>query len=59
MGIAFYTNDGMNVEKLLKNADTAMYMAKVAGKSTFGIFSPELDTFTNKEEDFKMVNACH
>lgn len=32
IGIAFYPNDGINVELLLKNTDNAMYAAKSSGR---------------------------
>jgi GGDEF domain-containing protein len=54
MGIAFYPENGMDIATLLKSADTAMYMAKAAGKNTFGIFSPELDKLAKKKVIFKM-----
>jgi diguanylate cyclase (GGDEF)-like protein/PAS domain S-box-containing protein len=39
IGIAVYPHDGEQVESLLKNADTAMYHAKSAGKNTFQFYS--------------------
>lgn len=38
IGIALFPQDGMTPAELIKNADTAMYAAKGAGKNTFRIF---------------------
>ena len=38
LGIAAYPHDGDNLEDLLKNADTALYAAKEAGRNTFCFF---------------------
>ncbi len=50
IGIAFYPDDGHDVESLLKNADTAMYKAKDAGKNTFRYYSSDM----NKEAKARM-----
>jgi len=39
-GIALYPNDGNTVETILKNADTAMYISKEAGKDNYRFYSP-------------------
>ncbi len=39
IGIAAYPQDGDDVETLLKNSDTAMYVAKEAGRGTYRFFS--------------------
>jgi diguanylate cyclase (GGDEF)-like protein len=39
MGIAFYPKDGLDQEILIRNADTAMYRAKEAGKNTYQVFT--------------------
>ncbi|WP_390904532.1 putative bifunctional diguanylate cyclase/phosphodiesterase [Vibrio pomeroyi] len=68
IGIATYPNDGYSIEKLLSNADTAMYQAKRAGKNQFADYSLDLDKTIqrqasieqalrekNFDEEFKLV----
>jgi diguanylate cyclase (GGDEF)-like protein len=43
IGIAFASQDGIDLEQLLKNADLAMYSAKAAGRRTWRFFKPEMD----------------
>ena len=43
IGIVVFPTDGDSVETLLKNADSAMYRAKEAGRSRFEFFSQELN----------------
>jgi diguanylate cyclase (GGDEF)-like protein len=43
IGIALASQDGIDVEQLLKNADLAMYSAKAAGRRTHRFFEPEMD----------------
>lgn len=42
VGIALYPDDGDDAETLLRQADTAMYAAKVEGKNRFAFFTPEM-----------------
>lgn len=42
VGVALYPHDGQTAEELLKAADTAMYHAKMKGKNTFQLYSPEM-----------------
>ncbi|MGH8563462.1 MAG: two-component system response regulator [Gammaproteobacteria bacterium] len=43
IGIAIFPNDGKNIEALMRNADTAMYYAKQAGRSQFSFFTPQMN----------------
>ena len=42
IGIARYPDDGADADTLLRNADTAMYLSKDAGKATWRHFTAEL-----------------
>ncbi|HJU70555.1 MAG TPA: EAL domain-containing protein [Paucimonas sp.] len=43
IGIAIYPDDGENFDTLLKKADTAMYRAKEAGRSTYRFFDEQMN----------------
>ncbi len=43
IGITIYPFDDMNAENLLRNADTAMYRAKQAGKNNFHFYTAEMN----------------
>jgi diguanylate cyclase (GGDEF)-like protein len=43
IGITIYPRDATDISALLKNADTAMYLAKDEGKGTYRFFTPELN----------------
>ncbi|EDP58813.1 GGDEF and EAL domain-containing protein [Vibrio sp. AND4] len=42
IGVARYPQDGQDSETLLKNADTAMYLAKKNGRNGYAFYSPDL-----------------
>ena len=44
IGIALYPYDGEDMDTLLKNADTALYYAKNAGRNTYRLFSDWMHT---------------
>lgn len=43
IGIAIFPHDGQNSSKLLRNADTAMYVAKDHGRNNYQFFSPRMN----------------
>lgn len=43
IGAALFPNDGRTPEELIKNAETAMYMAKDAGRGSWRLFDPGMN----------------
>lgn len=43
VGIAIAPSDGTDAERLLRNADMALYSAKSDGRNTYRFFEPEMD----------------
>lgn len=48
IGITLFPEDANTLEKLLQNADKAMYVSKESGKNTFNFFSKDLDLIIMK-----------
>lgn len=55
IGIGVYPNDGKDVTTLMKNADSAMYMAKQLGGNGYQFYTPEL---TDKAQRFFAMEAA-
>ncbi|HEV8076017.1 MAG TPA: EAL domain-containing protein, partial [Candidatus Acidoferrum sp.] len=43
IGVSIYPDDGLDVETLIKNADTAMYQAKENGRQSYQFFKPAMN----------------
>jgi diguanylate cyclase (GGDEF)-like protein len=43
VGVTLFPRDGHDIGTLLRNADSAMYLAKEQGRATYRFFTPELD----------------
>ena len=48
IGVAFFPDDGEDSKTLTRNADTAMYQAKIAGKNAFELFLPAMNANVKK-----------
>ena len=42
IGVAFYPEDGREVDELIRHADIAMYRAKQRGRNTYALFTPAM-----------------
>jgi diguanylate cyclase (GGDEF)-like protein/PAS domain S-box-containing protein len=57
IGISFYPEDGVDVEELMKFADTALYRAKDQGKDGFSLYTSAMNSQTHAT--FFLVNDLH
>ncbi len=48
VGVAFFPEDAQDSRTLTRNADTAMYQAKLAGKNAFELFVPAMNASVKK-----------
>ena len=49
IGVAVYPDDGKDADTLLKNADTALFLAKDQGRNSFRFFEPRLNKSTTRK----------
>jgi diguanylate cyclase (GGDEF)-like protein/PAS domain S-box-containing protein len=54
VGIALAPGDGVDADKLLKNADLALYRAKADGKGAFRFFESEMDARVQARRQLEM-----
>ncbi|MEO5574081.1 MAG: EAL domain-containing protein [Gammaproteobacteria bacterium] len=50
VGIAIFPEHAANAAELIAHADRAMYQAKEAGKNTWRIYSPEINTYSTSSQ---------
>ena len=50
IGISVFPDDGLDVETLIKNADSAMYLAKANGRQCYQFFRRDMDIPTDEHE---------
>lgn len=49
IGISYYPRDGAEAHLLLRDADTAMYRAKAAGRGTFRVYQPGMEQLASDQ----------
>lgn len=52
IGVSLYPVDNADPDTLLRHADQAMYLAKLAGKNRYQMFDPEIDRSTQARRSF-------
>jgi len=55
IGIAFFDSDSMNMDDVLKAADTAMYEAKSKGRNNFQFFAHEMQVKAERNQRIQML----
>lgn len=53
IGISIYPHDGLDSDKLISNADTAMYAAKHAGRNVYKFYEVSMGNYVNKQLDLE------
>lgn len=54
IGVSLFPKDGITIDVLLKNADSAMYKAKELGANNFQLYLPEMNAHTLEQLDQEM-----
>lgn len=57
IGVALFPLQATQEEKLIVNADLAMYHAKKVGLGRWHLFNPETDNFSNLHEDSRLIHS--
>lgn len=56
LGVSYYPDHGISVDKLIKHADIALYDAKLNGKNRFTVYDTDLDDDSSKQNE-EMVKS--
>ena len=54
VGIALAPGDGVDADKLLKQADLALYQAKLGGRGTYRFFEPSMDALMQERRQLEL-----
>ena len=57
VGIALFPGDGTTMEALMRNANTALHQAKLAGRNAIDYFTPSVQERSSR--DLRLTNALH
>ena len=57
IGIALAPRDGSDIDRILKNADLAMYAAKAAGRRTYRFFETDMEAEVRARRSLEMRSA--
>ncbi|MES9969865.1 MAG: diguanylate cyclase, partial [Candidatus Thiodiazotropha sp.] len=53
VGVSLYPDDGQDSSTLMRNADTAMYMAKESGRNTFRFFTSAMNEYSQRRMEME------
>ncbi|MBQ8147305.1 MAG: EAL domain-containing protein [Lachnospiraceae bacterium] len=55
VGVAVFPQNGLTVNELIKNADIAMYSAKMAGKNSYRFFDSSMEDELNRKNEIEDI----
>lgn len=55
IGVSFFPSDGLDVNTLVKNADTAMYFAKTHGRNSYHFYAPAMSEYAQERVQLEVL----